>query len=45
MIRVDVNSGHASATALGSSKPVSKQIDEQTDIFSFTLYNLGMTVK
>lgn len=45
MIRVDVNSGHASATALGSSKPVSKQIEEQTDIFSFTLYNLGMTVK
>ncbi len=45
MIRVDINSGHASATALGSSKPVSKQIEEQTDIFSFMLYNLGVQVK
>ncbi|MBP6658391.1 MAG: S9 family peptidase [Bacteroidia bacterium] len=45
MVRIDVNSGHASTTALGSSKPVSKQIDEQTDIFSFLMYNLGMTVK
>ena len=45
LIRIDVNSGHAGATALGSSKPVSKQIDEQTDIFSFLMYNLGMKVK
>jgi prolyl oligopeptidase len=45
MVRIDVNSGHASTTALGSSKPVSKQIDEQSDIFSFLMYNLGMTVK
>ena len=45
MIRVDINSGHASATALGSSKPVSKQIEEQTDIFSFLMYNLGMNIK
>lgn len=45
MIRVDINSGHASSTALGSSKPVSKQIEEQTDIFSFMLYNLGVQVK
>ena len=45
MIRVDVNSGHASTTVLGSSKPVAKQIEEQTDIYSFLLYNLGMTVK
>ncbi len=45
LIRVDVNSGHASASALGSSKPLNKQIDEQTDIFSFLMYNMGMTVK
>ncbi len=45
LIRIDVNSGHASTTALGSSKPVIKQINEQTDIYSFLLYNLGMTVK
>ena len=45
MIRIDVNSGHASTTVLGSSKPVAKQIEEQTDIYSFLLYNLGMNVK
>jgi prolyl oligopeptidase len=45
MIRIDVNSGHASFNALGSSKPVAKQIDEQSDIFSFLMYNLGMTVR
>ena len=45
MIRIDMNAGHASATALGSSKPVSKQINEQTDIFSFLMYNLGMKIK
>lgn len=45
MIRIDINSGHASTTALGSSKPVSKQIDEQSDIFSFLMFNLGMNVK
>lgn len=45
LVRIDVNSGHASSTALGSSKPVSKQIEEQTDIFSFLMYNLGMDVK
>jgi len=44
MIRVDINAGHAASTALGSSKPVTKQIEEQTDIFSFILYNLGMNV-
>ena len=45
LIRIDINAGHAAATALGSSKPVAKQIDEQTDIFSFLMYNLGMKVK
>ncbi len=42
LIRVDINTGHASTTALGSSKPVAKQIDEQTDNFSFLMFNLGM---
>lgn len=45
LIRIDVNSGHASTTFLGSSKPVAKQIEEQTDIFSFMMYNLGMNVE
>ena len=44
LIRIDVNAGHAGTTVLGSSKPISKQIEEQTDIFSFLMYNLGMTV-
>jgi prolyl oligopeptidase len=42
LIRIDINAGHAAATTLGSSKPVAKQIDEQTDIFSFIMYNLGV---
>ncbi|MFM9053150.1 MAG: prolyl oligopeptidase family serine peptidase, partial [Bacteroidota bacterium] len=42
LIRIDVNAGHAGSTALGSSKPVSKQIEEQTDVYSFLMYNLGM---
>lgn len=41
LIRVDINAGHAGATALGSSKPVAKQIEEMTDVLSFMLYNLG----
>lgn len=39
LIRIDKNAGH------GAGKPISKLIDEQADIFSFTLYNLGMSVK
>ena len=45
LIRIDVNAGHAGSTALGSSKPVAKQIEEQTDVFSFLLYNLGVDYK
>ena len=41
LIRVDINAGHAGATALGSSKPVAKQIEEMTDVLSFMLYKLG----
>jgi len=39
LIRVDVNAGH------GAGKPVTKLIEEQTDIFSFLMYNLGMELK
>jgi prolyl oligopeptidase len=42
LIRIDVNAGHAGATPLGSSKPISKQIDEMTDVLSFMLFNLGI---
>lgn len=42
LIRIDLNSGHASTTITGSSKPVDKQIDEFSDIFVFTMYQLGM---
>lgn len=45
LIRIDVNAGHAGTTVLGSSKPIAKQIEEQTDIFSFLMYNLGMTMQ
>ncbi len=38
LIRIDSNAGH------GSGKPTGKLIDEQADIFSFLLYNLGMTL-
>ncbi len=36
LIRIDKESGH------GSGKPVSKILDEWADIFSFTMYNLGV---
>ncbi len=39
LIRIDVNAGH------GSGKPISKQIDEYTDIWSFVMHNLGMKFK
>ena len=45
LIRVDINAGHAGSTVLGSSKPVVKQIEEQSDIFSFLMYNLGMKME
>lgn len=36
LIRIDTQAGH------GAGKPTSKQIDEWTDILSFTMYHLGM---
>jgi Serine proteases of the peptidase family S9A len=38
LIRIDVNAGH------GSGKPISKSIEENADVYSFIMYNLGMKV-
>ncbi|MDR0989732.1 MAG: prolyl oligopeptidase family serine peptidase [Prevotellaceae bacterium] len=37
LIRIDSKAGH------GAGKPISKQLEESTDIYAFILYNLGMT--
>ncbi len=37
LIRIDVNAGH------GGGRPLSKTIDEDTDIYSFMFYNMGVT--
>jgi prolyl oligopeptidase len=39
LVRIDHNAGH------GSGKPLSKQIDEFGDVWSFVFYNLGMEMK
>lgn len=36
LIRIETNAGH------GAGKPTSKVIEEQADIFAFTLYNMGV---
>lgn len=36
LIRIETNAGH------GAGTPVSKTIEQYTDIFSFTLYNMGI---
>ena len=37
LIRIETNAGH------GAGKPTAKIIEEQTDIWAFTMYHLGMT--
>lgn len=39
LIRIDVNAGH------GAGKPVSKSIDEWSDVWTFVFYHLGMTTE
>lgn len=39
IIRIESKAGH------GGGKPIAKVIEEQTDIWSFVMYNLGMKVK
>ncbi|ATL47975.1 S9 family peptidase [Chitinophaga caeni] len=39
LIRIEEKAGH------GAGKPVSKVIDEATDVWAFTMYNLGMEYK
>ncbi|SEM09348.1 prolyl oligopeptidase Serine peptidase. MEROPS family S09A [Chitinophaga rupis] len=39
LIRIETQAGH------GAGKPTSKQIDEATDVWAFTMYNLGMSMK
>ncbi|RAJ05085.1 prolyl oligopeptidase [Chitinophaga skermanii] len=39
LIRIESKAGH------GAGKPVSKVIEESADIWGFTMYNLGMTMK
>ena len=39
LIRIDINAGH------GAGRPLSKTIDEDTDIYSFMFFNMGVTPK
>lgn len=39
IIRIDSKAGH------GGGKPIAKVIEEQTDIYSFIMHNLGMEIK
>ena len=37
LIRIETKAGH------GAGKPMSKILDEEADVWTFTLYNLGVT--
>jgi len=37
IIRIDTKAGH------GGGKPISKVLEEQADIYSFILYNMGLS--
>lgn len=39
LIRIDTKAGH------GGGKPLAKILEEQADIYSFILYNMGMRFK
>jgi len=39
LIRIDTKAGH------GGGKPIAKVLEEQADIYSFIMYNLGMKMK
>jgi prolyl oligopeptidase len=38
LIRIDSKAGH------GAGKPIAKTLEEQADVYSFVMYNLGMTL-
>jgi len=39
LIRIDTKAGH------GGGKPLTKVLEEQADIYSFILYNMGVKFK
>jgi prolyl oligopeptidase len=39
LIRIDTKAGH------GGGKPLAKVLEEQADIYSFILYNMGIKYK
>ena len=39
LIRIDTKAGH------GGGKPLSKQLEETADIYSFIFYNMGVKIR